>query len=99
MRASLPRPSTSCAGMIASAVDELEGAAEALDPPAVARRAVRMPCVERIAPVLAEPIQRIRRRTRDLASLEQLGMRDVLGAAGRDVDRHVPDQPHAALAR
>ena len=29
--------------------------------------------------MLAEPVQRIRRRARDLPVLEQLGMRDVLG--------------------
>ncbi len=49
-------------------VDELEDAAEALDPPAVARRAVHGPVVERVAPVLAVGVQRVGRRARDLAA-------------------------------
>ena len=62
-------------------VDELEGAAQPLDPPAVAGRAMRAPVVERIAPVLAARRQRVGRRARDLAALEELRVRDVLGAS------------------
>ena len=80
-------------------VDELEGAAQALDPPAVAGCAMRAPVVERIAPVLAALRQRVGRRARDLARAEELGVRDVLGASFGDVDRDVAEDAHAPLAR
>ena len=78
-------------------VDELERAPEALGPPAVVRRAVRAPVVERVAPVLPGRRVAVGRRARDLAFAEQLGMRDVLGAAGGDVDRHVAEDADAAI--
>ena len=80
-------------------VDELGDAAEALDPPAVARRTVRRPVVERVAPVLAVRAQRVRRRAGDLAVREELRPRLDVGALVGDVDRDVADQAHAALAR
>ena len=81
-------------------VDELEGPPQARHPPAVAAPLQRRPVVDRVAPQLALVGERVRRRARDHAGLEELGMGAVLGAARRDVDRHVADQPHAAgLAR
>ena len=80
-------------------VDELEHAAEALDPPVIARRVVHRPGVERIAPVLAVRVQRVRRRAGHLAVGEQLRPRLDVRALVGDVDRHVADQPHAAVAR
>src|SRR6185437_10740566 len=53
-------------------VDELEGAPEALSPPAVAGRAVRGPVVERVPPALAGRTERIGRRPRHLAVREEL---------------------------
>ena len=53
-------------------VDELERAPEALDPPAVAGRAVRGPVVERVAPELAVRAERVGRRAGDLAVREEL---------------------------
>ena len=73
--------------------------AEALDPPAVAGRAVRAPVVERVAPVLAVRAQRVGRRAGDLAVREELRPRRDVGARVGDVDRDVADQPDAALAR
>ena len=78
-------------------VVELERAAEALGPPAVAAPLQRRPVVQRVAPQLALVGERVRRRAGDRAVAEQLGMRAVVGRARRDVDRHVADQPHAAL--
>ena len=70
--------------------------AEALDPPAVAARAVRRPVVERVAPVLPVRVQRVGRRARHLAVREQLRPRGDVGADVGDVDRDVADQPDAA---
>ena len=56
----------------------------------------RRPVVERIAPELAGRAEGIRRRAGDEAALKQLGMRELVGAAGSDVERDVADQPHAA---
>ena len=78
-------------------VEEVERAPEALDPPAVAAAAQRRPVVDRVAPELALRGEVVRRRAGDDVVAEQLRMGDVVGAAGRDVDRHVADQPHAAV--
>src|SRR6185312_9164366 len=80
-------------------IDELARAAEALDPPAVAGRAVHRPVVQGIPPVLPVRAQRVGRRARDLAVREELGPGLDVGASIRDVDRHVADQADAALAR
>src|SRR5439155_25288520 len=70
-------------------VDQLERTAQARDPPAVALPAVHVPVVERVAPELAVRAERVRRRARDLALLEQLGLRLVICALASDVDRDV----------
>ena len=59
----------------------------------------RVPVVERVAPELAVARVRVRRDARDAAVLEELRVGAVVGAAGRDVDRQVADQAHAALGR
>src|SRR5207302_4670235 len=83
----------------AAEVDELEDTPEPLAPPAVAGRAVDGPVVERIPPALAARAERVGRGTRDLASREQLGPAAQVGALVGDVDRHVADEPDAALRR
>ena len=74
-------------------VHELERALEALDPPAEAGRAHRLPVVDRIAPELSGGGEEVGRHAGDDTALEELGLRDVVGAAVRDVDRQVADQP------
>ena len=66
-----------------------------LDPPAVAVAPHGAPVVERVAPELADGAERVGRRARPQPGLEELGMVDLVGAVRRDVDGHVPDQPHA----
>ena len=80
-------------------VVELERPAEALDPPAVARRAHRRPVVDRVAPALALVGEGVGRDAGDDVGDEELGMREVVGAVLGDVDREVADQPDAALVR
>ena len=72
---------------------------EPLDPPVVTAAPQSRPVVQRVAPQLAEVGELVRRRPRHQLMLEQLGVGLVVGAAGRHVDRHVADQPHAALLR
>ena len=83
----------------AGEVVEVEGAPQALDPPAVAAPLQRRPVVERVAPQLALVGERVGRRAGDGAGLEELRVGAVVGAAGRDVDRDVADQLHAAVER
>ena len=83
----------------AGEVDELEGAPEPLAPPVEAGRAVDRPVVQRVPPALAGRAERVGRRAGDLAAREQLRPAIVIGAAVGDVDRHVADQPDAALGR
>ena len=83
----------------AGEVVEVERAPQPLDPPAVAAPLQRRPVVERVAPQLALVGERVGRRAGDGAGLEQLGVGPVVGAAGRDVDRDVADQLHAAVER
>ena len=78
-------------------VEERERARQPRDPPGVAPPLQRGPVVERIAPQLALRRERVGRRARHRVRAEQLGMRAVVGRPGRDVDRDVADQPHAAL--
>ena len=78
-------------------VEELEGAAQALDPPAVAPVAQRAPVVDRVAPQLALGGEGVGRDAGHDVVAEELGLAHVVGAAGRDVDGHVADQAHAAL--
>jgi hypothetical protein len=78
-------------------VEEVEGAAEALDPEAVAAAAHRRPVVDRVAPELALLREVVRRRARDDVVAEELGVGLVVGAAGRDVDRHVADEAHPVV--
>ena len=80
-------------------VEELEGALEPRGPPPVAAALHRRPVVERVAPQLALVGVGVGRGARDGAALEQLRVRAVVGAAGRDVDRDVADDLHAALGR
>src|SRR5205823_2287522 len=78
-------------------VDELEGAPEAFDPPAIAALSQRPPVVEGVAPVLAGRAQGIGRRAGNRSLDEELGMGNVVGACRGDVDRDVADQSYAAL--
>jgi hypothetical protein len=80
-------------------VDELERAAEAFDPPAVAFGAHGAPVVERIRPQLAGRAERVGRRAGDRAALEELGARAVVRAALRDVDGEIAEDADAALTR
>ena len=80
-------------------VEEIERPAQALGPPAIAAALQRRPVIQRVAPQLAEVGVDVRRRARHLAAAKQLGVREVVGAAGRDVDRHVADQADAGLRR
>ena len=81
------------------AVEQRERAREPRDPPGVAAPLQRRPVVERVAPELALVRVGVGRRAGDGVVAEQLRVRAVVGRAGRDVDRHVADQPHAALVR
>ena len=65
----------------AGEVVEVEGAAQALDPPAVAAALQRRPVVERVAPQLALVGERVGRRAGDGAGLEELRVGAVVGAA------------------
>src|SRR4029079_11116887 len=78
-------------------VDELEHAAHPVDPPAVAGAGHRLPVVKRVAPELPEGAEVVRRCPgSDLVEgEEQVGVRGVVAAFGRDVDRDVPDDPYA----
>ena len=78
-------------------VVELERAPQALDPPAVAAALQRRPVVQRVAPQLALVGVRVGRRAGHRVVAEQLRVGAVVGRPGRDVDRHVADQLHAAL--
>ena len=82
----------------ADEVVEREHAAQPLDPPAVALARDRVPVEERIAPVLSHRPELVRRRARDDAVEEELGMGAVVDAPLRDVDRDVADHADAALA-
>ncbi|HEY0415066.1 MAG TPA: hypothetical protein VGC78_01660 [Gaiellaceae bacterium] len=80
-------------------VDERERPAEPLEPPAEAVGAHRPPVVERVAPQLPGLRERVRRHARDEAVLEEPAVRTVVGAVPGDVDRHVAEDPDAAVAR
>ena len=58
----------------AGQVEELEGPAEALDPPVVSLRGVRRPPVERVPPVLAVRVEVVGRCAGDPGRVEQLRM-------------------------
>jgi hypothetical protein len=79
-------------------VEELDRAAEALDPPAVPLGAVDGPVVERVAPELALRVERVGRRSGHLGEVEQPRMCGLVGGGARDVDRKVAHDPHAAVA-
>jgi hypothetical protein len=83
------------------AVREREHAPQALDPPRVARPGERLPVVERVSPPLAVPVQRVGRRARHclVEREKEVRVREVVAPPGRDVDRDVPEDPHAALGR
>jgi hypothetical protein len=80
-------------------VEERERAAQTLCPPPVSVSGDRLPVEERVPPVLAAPIQLVWRGARDEAVEEQLRMGAVVDAVLGDIDRHVPEQAHAPLAR
>ena len=84
---------------IAGQVEERERPAQALDPPAVAVARRGVPVEERVAPVLAERAELVGRRAGDEPGQEELGVRALVDAALRDVDRHVADQADAPLGR
>jgi len=65
-------------------VDRLEQLTEALDPPAVALHPRRGPVVDRIAPELPGVAEVVGRDATDEAVLEELGVRDVVGAAASE---------------
>jgi hypothetical protein len=81
----------------AGEVVELEGAAETLDPPAVALLAHGRPVVQRVAPQLADGAQRVGRRAGADAPLEELRVRADVSRTRRDVDRDVAEEPDAAV--
>jgi len=76
---------------------QLELAPQPLDPPAVARAAHRRPVVEGVAPQLPGRAEQVGWHPGDETGLEELGMRPVVGAAPRHVDRHVAEDAYAAL--
>ena len=78
-------------------VEELEDPPEPGDPPRVALAPRRGPVVHRVAPELPVGGERVRRDARHEAGLEQLGVGAFVGGVGRDVDRDVADQTHAAV--
>ncbi len=78
-------------------VEQRERPPQALGPPAIARALQRRPVVQRVAPQLAEVRERVRRHAGDLPGAKQRRPRTVVGAVGRDVDRHVADEPDPAL--
>ena len=78
-------------------VDERQRAPQPLDPPAVARAAHRRPVVEGVAPQLPGRAEQVGWHPGDETGLEELGMRPVVGAAPRHVDRHVAEDAYAAL--
>ncbi len=83
-------------------VGELEAAAQAVDPPAVAVLRHAVPAVERVAPALAGGAEVVGRHAGDVArpaalvEVEQLLMRPHVGAVVRDVDRQVAEQADTA---
>ena len=89
----------------AHGVEQLEARAEAVHPPAVAVRLHRLPVVERVAPLLAEFAEIIRRHARHvfrlavLRKVEEVAVRPDVGAVARDVHRQVADDLDAALVR
>ena len=78
-------------------VHELEGATEALDPPAVSLGAAHRPAVERVPPELPVRVQEVRRRSRDLGPVEQLSVGDDICSVTSNVDREIADDPDAAV--
>ncbi len=78
-------------------VEQLDRASHPLDPPAVALTLHRRPAVDRVAPALPLGGIGVRRSPRHETRFEQAGMAPVIDAPGRDVERHVSDQPHATL--
>ncbi len=69
-------------------VEELERAPQPLDPPAIAAPLQRRPVVQRVAPQLALVGVGVRAARRPRTPVaEQLGVRAVVGAVRRDVDR------------
>ena len=69
-----------------------------LDPPAVALLGERVPVEERIAPVLPQGAELVRRCAGHGTLQEELRMGQMVDAVLGDIDRDVPDQPDPALA-
>ena len=69
-----------------------------LDPPAVALLGEHVPVEERIAPVLPQRAEPVRRRAGQDTLQEELRMGQLVDAVLGDIDRDVADQPDAALA-
>ena len=80
-------------------VEQGERPAQTLGPPRVARALQRGPVVQRVAPQLALVGERVGRHARDDAVAKERRPCAVVGAAGRDVDRHVADEADPALVR
>src|SRR5262249_52486964 len=80
-------------------VDQLERAAEALDPPAVAVACHHCPVVDRIPPTLSRRAPVVGRDTGDEAPPEQLRSGPMIGASAGDSERKVAEDPDAAVTR
>src|SRR4030095_15758452 len=80
-------------------LDELEGAAEALDPPAEALRPRFPPAVGRVPPELAGEAVVVRRRACHQPCVEELRMRREVGALVGDVERQGAEDAHALARR
>ena len=87
----------------AHGVEQLEARAEPVEPPAVAVRLHRLPVVERVAPLLSELAEIIRRHARDvlrlavLREIEKMAVRPHVGAVARHIHRQVADDLHALI--
>ena len=81
-------------------VEQLDRAPKPLDPPAVAAPPQRRPVVDRVAPAAGPSAVNASGGTpATTPSRNSSGCARWSSRPGRDVDRHVADQPHAALAR
>ncbi len=78
-------------------VEELEGATEALDPPAVALGPVGGPAVERVDPELAVRVEGVRGCARLDGEVEELPVEEDVGRRRRDIDRQIAQDAHTPV--
>ena len=98
-RAPPSRPTNAAEVVDARQVDELEGAPEARRPTSGSRGAAAPASRRSGCPRAARSAVGVGRHAGDHAVEEQLRLRLVVGASGRDVDRHVADEAHPAPRR